>query len=99
MLTSSRRMRAHALLATLPALSPSLAAQTNDDSVQVRATALGGGVHVLFGAGGNIAVSAGDDAVFVVDDQFAPLTPKILAAIGTISGQPVTFVVNTHWHF
>jgi glyoxylase-like metal-dependent hydrolase (beta-lactamase superfamily II) len=88
-----------AIIVALLAAATSLEAQTNYDSVQVRATSLGGGVHVLFGAGGNIAVSAGDDAVFVVDDQFAPLTPKILAAIRTISAQPVKFVVNTHWHF
>lgn len=76
----------------------SLQAQANYDSVQVRATSLGRGVHVLFGAGGNIGLSVGNDAVFVVDDQFAPLTPKILASIRTITDKPVKFVLNTHWH-
>lgn len=76
----------------------SLQAQANYDSVQVRATSLGRGVHVLFGAGGNIGLSVGNDAVFVVDDQFAPLTPKILAAIRSITDKPVKFVLNTHWH-
>lgn len=76
----------------------SLHAQANYDSVQVRATSLGRGVHVLFGAGGNIGLSVGNDAVFVVDDQFAPLTPKILAAIRGITDKPVKFVLNTHWH-
>lgn len=76
----------------------SLQAQANYDSVQVRATSLGRGVHVLFGAGGNIGLSIGNDAVFVVDDQFAPLTPKILASIRTITDKPVKFVLNTHWH-
>ncbi len=74
-------------------------AQANLDTVQVRATALAGGVHVLFGSGGNIGLSVGDDAAFIVDDQFAPLTPKILAAIRAITPKPVKFVVNTHWHF
>lgn len=54
---------------------------------------------MLVGAGGNIAVAVGDDAVFVVDDQFAPLTPKIQAAIAALTPKPVRFVVNTHWHF
>lgn len=84
-----------ALLLTL--LPAALAAQ-NFDTVTVRAQALRGGVHVLYGAGGNIGVSAGADATFLVDDQFAPLTPKILAAVATITSQPVRFVVNTHWH-
>ncbi len=76
-----------------------VAAQQNFDTVQVRSTQLARGVHMLQGSGGNIGVSVGDDAVFLVDDQFAPLTPKILAAIAAITPKPVRFVLNTHWHF
>jgi hypothetical protein len=32
---------------------------------------------VLFGAGGNIGLSYGEDGNAIVDDQFAPLTDKI----------------------
>ena len=71
----------------------------NYDSVQVRAVPVAGAVHMLTGAGGNIGLVVGDDAVFVVDDQFAPLTPKILAAIKSVTPLPVRFVLNTHWHF
>ena len=71
----------------------------NFDTVQVRSTPVAGAVHVLVGSGGNIGLVVGDDATFVVDDQFAPLTPKILAAIKAITPQPVRFVLNTHWHF
>ncbi|MGQ0640856.1 MAG: MBL fold metallo-hydrolase [Gemmatimonadaceae bacterium] len=74
-------------------------AQVNYDTVQVRTTPLTRGVYMLQGAGGNIGLSVGDDAAFVVDDQFAPLTPKILAAIAAVTNKPVRFVVNTHWHF
>ena len=74
-------------------------AQVNYDTVQVRTTPLARGVYMLQGAGGNIGLSVGDDAAFVVDDQFAPLTPKILAAIAAVTNKPVRFVVNTHWHF
>jgi glyoxylase-like metal-dependent hydrolase (beta-lactamase superfamily II) len=88
-----------AIAASLLLVSTTLSAQTNFDSVQVRTTSLGRGVYVLFGAGGNIGLSVGNDAVFVVDDQFAPLTPKILAAIRTLTDKPVKFVLNTHWHF
>jgi glyoxylase-like metal-dependent hydrolase (beta-lactamase superfamily II) len=68
------------------------------DSVQIRAVPVAGGVHMLVGRGGNIGVSAGEDGVFLVDDQFAPLTEKIRAAVGAISEGPIRFVLNTHWH-
>ncbi|MDP1857091.1 MAG: MBL fold metallo-hydrolase [Gemmatimonadaceae bacterium] len=76
-----------------------LGAQAGLDTVQVRTTALSRNVYMLTGAGGNLGLSVGDDAVFLVDDQFAPLTPKILAAIATVTNKPIRFVVNTHWHF
>jgi glyoxylase-like metal-dependent hydrolase (beta-lactamase superfamily II) len=56
------------------------------------------GFALLAGAGGNMAVSTGRDGVFLVDDQFAPLTEKITAAIREIQDAPVRFVINTHWH-
>jgi len=58
----------------------------------------GGGVYMLAGQGGNIGVCIGEDGVFLIDDQFAPLTPRILEEIRKISEKPVRFVVNTHWH-
>lgn len=84
------------ILALLPF---GLSAQQNFDTITVKATALRGGVYVLTGSGGNIGLSVGDDAAFLVDDQFAPLTPKILAAIASVTSKPVRFVVNTHWHW
>jgi len=78
---------------------PSRLRAQNFDTVQVTSTKVAGNVHMLVGSGGNIGLMAGDDAAFVVDDQFAPLTPKILAAIKAITPQPVRFVMNTHWHF
>ncbi len=81
----------------LVASAPGAAQEMAD--VQIRATRLSDGVHVLAGRGGNIGVSSGDDGVFLVDDQFAPLTEKILAALAEITDRPVRFVLNTHWHF
>ena len=71
----------------------------NFDTIQIRTQPLVQGLYMLQGSGGNIGLAVGDDAVFVVDDQFAPLTPKILAAIAAVTPRPVRFVVNTHWHF
>jgi len=75
-----------------------LSAQQNFDTITVKAQALRGGVYMLTGSGGNMGLSVGSDATFLVDDQFAPLTPKIQAAIAAITASPVRFVVNTHWH-
>ncbi len=66
--------------------------------VVIETTDLGSGVYMLKGQGGNIGVSVGEDGVFMIDDQFAPLSDKIKAAISEISDQPVKFLINTHWH-
>ena len=78
-------------------LTASLSAQ-NFGAVQIRAQSLGGGIYMLMGQGGNIGLSVGEDGVFIIDDQFAPLTEKILAAIAEITSESVRFVFNTHWH-
>ena len=78
-------------------LSHPLNAQ-NMDAVQISTQSLGGGIYMLTGQGGNIGLSVGDDGVFIIDDQFAPLTDKILAAIADITSESVRFVFNTHWH-
>ncbi|MFL2547366.1 MAG: MBL fold metallo-hydrolase [Candidatus Rariloculaceae bacterium] len=57
------------------------------------------GLHVLRGAGGNVAVSIGNQGVLVVDDQFPAMVPKIRKAISELGGGNVDFVINTHWHF
>lgn len=56
-------------------------------------------LHVLFGVGGNVLVSSGDDGVLLVDDQLPQMVPKLLDAIARIGGGGVDFVINTHWHF
>jgi glyoxylase-like metal-dependent hydrolase (beta-lactamase superfamily II) len=74
------------------------AAGAHWSAVQIRVERVAPGVAVLFGAGGNIGLSYGADGNIVIDDQFAPLTDRILAAIRTVDPDPVRFVVNTHWH-
>jgi glyoxylase-like metal-dependent hydrolase (beta-lactamase superfamily II) len=66
--------------------------------VEIKTERVADGVYVLEGAGGNIGVSAGDDGVFLIDDEYAPLTDKIKAAIQAISDKPIRFLLNTHWH-
>ncbi|WP_298341579.1 MBL fold metallo-hydrolase [uncultured Algibacter sp.] len=55
-------------------------------------------IYMLEGKGGNIGISVGNDGVFMIDSQFAPLTPKILAAIREVSDKPIKYLANTHHH-
>ncbi len=73
-------------------------AQQDFSKVTIETTKVAEGLYMLVGAGGNLGVSVGDDGVFLVDDQYAPLTDKIRTAIGAVSDQDIRFVVNTHWH-
>jgi glyoxylase-like metal-dependent hydrolase (beta-lactamase superfamily II) len=70
----------------------------NFAAVQIKATDLGHKTWMLEGQGGNMVVIAGDDAVILVDTEFAPLHDKIKAAIAQLSDKPVKYVVNTHLH-
>ena len=80
------------------ACAPHLHAQQDFSQVKVTVVPVTAGVYMLQGAGGNIGLSVGADDAFVIDDQYAPLTPRIMAAIATVTAKPVRFVVNTHWH-
>jgi cyclase len=85
-------------LAAVLAASAAFAQQQDFSKVEITAAQVGGSVWMLKGSGGNIAVSVGDDGIVMVDDQFAPLVPKIKAALAKISQKPVRFLINTHWH-
>jgi len=79
-------------------LSTSAFAFQDMSEVTIEVIPVNENVYMLKGAGGNIGVSVGEDGVFMIDDQFAPLTAKIIEAVKTISDQPVKFLVNTHYH-
>lgn len=90
-------MRKSWLTIVLAAAAMPAAAQ-DFSGVEIKVQQLAPGVAVLFGAGGNIGLSYGEDGNAIVDDQFAPLTDKIVAAVRTLDPDPVRFVLNTHWH-
>lgn len=79
-------------------MSGSPVAAQNFDDVQVTVHPVEGNVSYLKGEGGNIGMLTGSEGVFLVDDQYAPLTEKIVAAIRTVSQEPIRFVINTHLH-
>jgi len=68
------------------------------DEVEMVVHSVAGNVKYIEGSGGNIGLLAGDEGVLLIDDQYAPLTDKILEAIRTVSDQPVKFIINTHMH-
>ena len=78
---------------------PALGSAQNFDNIRILTIPVTESIYVLQGSGGNIGVSIGDDGTFIVDDQFAPLTAKIVAAIAELTDNPVDFVVNSHWHY
>ena len=71
----------------------------NFDEAEITIEKISDNVHVLFGLGGNILVSTGDDGVLFVDDQMPELKYKILRSLRKIGGKSVDYVINTHWHF
>ncbi len=90
-------MTACALALGILAVCPAALAQDSQE-VEIRKIEVAPGVYMLQGRGGNIGVSVGEDGIFLVDDQFAPLTDKIVAAIREHSDRSIRFVINTHWH-
>jgi glyoxylase-like metal-dependent hydrolase (beta-lactamase superfamily II) len=69
-----------------------------EDTTRIETVSVAPGLFMLVGRGGNIGVSAGDDGVFLVDDQYAPLSGRIVDAVRKLSPRPIRFIVNTHWH-
>ena len=91
-----RRLAQVLLLTTGAAVA--FAADDRFSGVEVEAVHVSGPVHMLTGAGGNIAASVGDDGVLIVDDQFLPLAGRIQDAIDELGGDRPKFVLNTHYH-
>ncbi len=93
------RIGSTTLLATLLLAGAQAAiAQQDFDAVVMTVHPVSGSVSYIEGSGGNIGLFVGEDGVFLIDDQYAPLTDKIIAAIRTVSSEPIRFLVNTHMH-
>jgi glyoxylase-like metal-dependent hydrolase (beta-lactamase superfamily II) len=76
----------------------SVFAQQDFSKIEIKVQKVAGTVYMLTGAGGNIGVSSGEDGIVIVDDQFAPLAPKIREALHGITAKPIKFILNTHYH-
>ena len=84
----------------LPALITGLllSSATHADETPVTAEKLSDSVYVLFGQGGNIAASVGEDGIYIIDDQFAKLSNDIKKTISDLKPGSAEFVINTHHH-
>lgn len=82
----------------ISAIATPACAQQDFSKIEIKSEQLAPGVAVLFGAGGNIGLSYGEDGTILIDDQYAPMTAKIQAAVSGLGAAPVKFLVNTHWH-
>lgn len=82
----------------ITALFASTSTPAQEQKVEYIPTTLSDTLTMLKGQGGNIAISAGEDGVYIIDDQLQPLTDQLLVAISEISDQPIRFVINTHFH-
>ena len=94
---TSNNLNLLALLACL--LLPFLATAQDFDNIEITTTPVRDNIYMLQGSGGNIGLSIGNDGTLIVDDQFAPLTNKIAAAIAELTDRPVNIVVNSHFHY
>jgi cyclase len=74
-------------------------AQSDMSDIEINTIPVADNIYMLVGSGGNIGLCVGEDSVFMIDDQFAPLTDKIMAAVQKLSDKPVKVLLNTHWHF
>jgi len=72
--------------------------QTDFSKIEIKTTQVADGIYMMQGAGGNLGVCTGPDGVLLIDDQFAPLSDKIKAAIAKVSDKPIRFLFNTHYH-
>ena len=91
-------LAALAASAAAQAPAPAAAPQQDFSNVEIKQHQVASNIYYLEGQGGNIGVLVGDDGVLMIDDQFAPLTDKIMTAVKQLSTKPVRLLVNTHVH-
>lgn len=82
----------------LAAISAAIAGPAQAQAPSTKISKIADGIHVIQGRGGNIGVSVGDDGVFMIDDQFAPVTDKLRELIAGVTDKPIRFLLNTHFH-
>ena len=92
-------MKIYTLIISLMILSCSIGiAQRDFSKVEITSEKVTDNIYMLQGSGGNIAVLVGEEGTLMVDDQFAPLSEKIMATVKELTDHSVHYLLNTHWH-
>ena len=86
----------HRLLAKETGIVPTMIREASEAKIEVKP--LRRNIAVLEGSGGNIAVLAGKDGKLLIDAGFTVSRPRISLALDTLSADPITRLINTHWH-
>lgn len=63
-----------------------------------RTEKVAGSIYALFGSGGNIGLSVGEDGILMIDTQFANVADRIKAEMAKLGSDKPRFIFNTHWH-
>ena len=66
--------------------------------LQINTTKLTANMYIIYGSGGNVILSIGNDGAILVDDQYAPVTEKLKSVIANLTDKQIKFVINTHSH-
>lgn len=93
----TRKITQHIAAFAALSLTSAVFAQGQTD-VTIETVPVADGVYMLVGRGGNLGVSVGEDGVLLIDDQYAPVAPKIRDAVVAIDDRPIKMILNTHWH-
>lgn len=87
-----------ALVLAVALAAPGASAAPDPAQLEIASREIAPGLHLLTGAGGNMLLLVGEDGPVLVDDSFAPTSPRLRAAVALVTPRPVRFVLNTHWH-
>ena len=70
-----------------------------EPEVNIEAIQVADQIYMLTGQGGNIGLAIDDTYTLMIDDQFAPLSESIQATLATLTDKPITYLLNTHFHY
>jgi cyclase len=68
------------------------------ENLKVEVRPLAENVYFLHGSGGNTVALLGPDGTLLVDTEFAPVAPKLQAALDELGAGPTRYVISTHYH-